>query len=62
MTDNHRNAAFAFAQGTLADYAVEVQFFDQTDQPEQRVTLPLGLFADQTSALGDRMPFVRWVK
>lgn len=62
MTDTNRDPAFGSDQGAPSDYAVEVQFFDLTDRPEARVTLPLALFADQSSPLGNKTPFGRWVK
>lgn len=62
MTNNNRDAAFGFGLGAPTDYAVEVQFYDSADRPEARITLPLGLFSDHTSPLGNKIPLGRWVK
>ena len=41
---------------------VEIQFFDTADRPEAHVTLPLALFADQSSPLEYSVSLGRWLK
>ena len=62
MAKDNCDGMAGFTNAALADYAVEIQFFDTADRPEAHVTLPLALFTDQSSLLESRVYLGRWLK
>ena len=62
MAHDDYSAAEASTDGAMANYAVEIQFFDTADRPESQVTLPLMNFLDQNAAFGTSPSLGRWLK
>jgi hypothetical protein len=62
MAQDNCDGMAGFNNAAFADYAVEIQFFDTADRPEAHVTLPLALFADQSSPLESSVSLGRWLK
>ena len=62
MAQDNCDGTAGFTHAPLADYSVEIQFFDLADRPEAHVTLPLALLADRNSPLGKSASLGRWLK
>lgn len=62
MAHDDYSAAEASTDGAMANYAVEIQFFDSSDRPESQVTLPLTNFLNQNTAQGSSPSLGRWLK
>jgi hypothetical protein len=62
MAQDNCDGMAGFTNAALADYAVEIQFFDTADRPEAHVTLPLVHFFNQNDMMGTSPSLGRWLK
>lgn len=62
MVQDNCDGTADFTHAPLADYSVEIQFFDLADRPEAHVTLPMAHFGNQNDMMGTSPSLGRWLK